>query len=970
MKRMLGRACPLCLLTFFFCIPLQSVAQTTVAGFTPGSFRVNESGAAAYTIPIQVPPGVAGMEPKLAFTYNSKGRNGLLGMGWGLSGLSAITRCPQTVAQDGPQDGFVGGINFNERDRYCLDGQRLVMIAGASYGADGAEYRTERESFTKVISYAPGGGPQWFKVWTKAGQILEYGNTGDSRIEAQGNPTVRVWALNKISDKKGNYLTVAYAEDNTNGDFYPTKIEYNWNTGTPPTANASVQFVPELATRSDVVPAYVAGSVVKTLKRLAYVRTYVGVNLVKEYRLIYDNNGAVGRSRLSSIAECDGAGTCLPQTSFAWSQADPGWAGSNPAAAIYGATTYLIGDFDGDGKVDIAQVNAAWPTIPVCYSTGTGWNCNNQAANYLGGGGAGNSGSGVYSGAQFVVGDFNGDGKADIAQVNNTWPSIPVCYSTGTGWNCYNQAANYLGGGGAGNSGSGIYSDAHFVVGDFNGDGMADIAQVNDTWPSIPVCYSTGTGWNCYNQAANYLGGISAGNSGSGVYSGGRYLVGDFNGDGKVDVAQVNATWGSIPVCYSTGTGWNCYNQAANYLGGGGAGNSGSGVYSGANFLVGDFNGDGKADIAQVNNTWPSIPVCYSTGTGWNCYNQAANYLGGGGAGNSGSGIYGGANFLVGDFNGDGKADFAQVNNTWPSIPVCYSTGTGWNCYNQSAGAGTGNSGSGIYKGAQFLVGDSNGDGKTDVLEISNTFSSIPVVSATGAIPDLLFSISNGLGATVSITYRPLTDNTVYTKFTGSTVYQPLGLGELQYSSSVGYPVIDLQAPLYVVSSASTSDGVGGSYLTNYKYFGLKAHLQGGGLLGFAYVQATDPQTGIVSSSAFRQDYPFQGLMSGISKVLGTDPTINKVLNTWGASLIPNGTGKYHRCDLTASVDTSRDLNGALLRTVTTSTTYDGYGNATSITASTGDGYSKTTSNTYAPADTVNWLLSRPISSQVTSTTP
>jgi len=70
----------------------------------------------------------------------------------------------------------------------------------------------------------------------QVGQILEYGNTGDSRIEAQANPpqsnpTVRVWALNKISDKKGNYLTVTYAEDNANGDFYPIKIEYNWNTG-------------------------------------------------------------------------------------------------------------------------------------------------------------------------------------------------------------------------------------------------------------------------------------------------------------------------------------------------------------------------------------------------------------------------------------------------------------------------------------------------------------------------------------------------------------------------------------------------------------------------------------------------------------------------------------------------------------------------------------------------------------------
>ena len=50
-----------------------------------------------------------------------------------------------------------------------------------SYGADGAEYRTERESFSKVVSYGvAGNGPAWFKAWTKSGQIIEYGNTDDS----------------------------------------------------------------------------------------------------------------------------------------------------------------------------------------------------------------------------------------------------------------------------------------------------------------------------------------------------------------------------------------------------------------------------------------------------------------------------------------------------------------------------------------------------------------------------------------------------------------------------------------------------------------------------------------------------------------------------------------------------------------------------------------------------------------------
>jgi hypothetical protein len=63
-------------------------------------------------------------------SHNSQGGNGFLGTGWSLAGLSGISRCPQTIAQDGVK----GGINYDGNDRYYLDGQRLVMIARVSYG--------------------------------------------------------------------------------------------------------------------------------------------------------------------------------------------------------------------------------------------------------------------------------------------------------------------------------------------------------------------------------------------------------------------------------------------------------------------------------------------------------------------------------------------------------------------------------------------------------------------------------------------------------------------------------------------------------------------------------------------------------------------------------------------------------------------------------------------------------------------
>ena len=227
------------LVLLLFIFTQQSLyAASNAVGAIQGSFRVSESGAAVYSIPLVVPPGTAGMAPNLSLNYNSQSGNGPLGVGWSLGGLSSISRCPATLAQDG----FKGGINYDANDRYCLDGQRLVAVSGA-YGANGTEYRTETESYSRIISYGvAGNGPAWFKVWTKAGQIAEYGNTADSRIEAQGKPTARLWNVNKISDTKGNYIAASYTEDNANGEAHISRIEYTGNSAAGVAPYALVQF--------------------------------------------------------------------------------------------------------------------------------------------------------------------------------------------------------------------------------------------------------------------------------------------------------------------------------------------------------------------------------------------------------------------------------------------------------------------------------------------------------------------------------------------------------------------------------------------------------------------------------------------------------------------------------------------------------------------------------------------------------
>ena len=62
-------------------------AQTLLAGSVAGQFSVNQNGAATYTLLIQVPPGVTGMQPQLSLNYNSQDGHGLAGVGWSLGGL-------------------------------------------------------------------------------------------------------------------------------------------------------------------------------------------------------------------------------------------------------------------------------------------------------------------------------------------------------------------------------------------------------------------------------------------------------------------------------------------------------------------------------------------------------------------------------------------------------------------------------------------------------------------------------------------------------------------------------------------------------------------------------------------------------------------------------------------------------------------------------------------------------------------
>jgi hypothetical protein len=409
---------------------------------TEGKFSVGNDGSANYSIPIAVPPGTAGMQPQLALNYNSNGGNGIVGMGWGIDGLSQISRCATTLEQDG----VINGVNYTNTDRFCLDGQRLIATTDtyntstkqyattSAYGANGTEYRTESANFAKIISYGQAGtGPASFKVWTKGGQIIEYGNTPDSGIEAQGKPTIRTWGVNKISDTKGNYIAVTYTEDNANGEAYVQKIDYTGNASSIPavTPYANVQFVYEA--RPDATTGYQAGSVLKTTKRLTNIQTYNAATLIKNYKLTYELSQSTNRSRLKTVQECDGNTTvsvCKQSSIAIWIEGGSGfdphtlWTnhfGANAAAGAWNdesAASRHLADVNGDGLPDIVGFGSTG--VAVALNTGSGFGPHTLWNSYFGASAA----AGVWNNESIAprhLADVNGDGLPDILGFGGGW---------------------------------------------------------------------------------------------------------------------------------------------------------------------------------------------------------------------------------------------------------------------------------------------------------------------------------------------------------------------------------------------------------------------------------------------------------------------------------------------------------------------------------------------------------------------
>ena len=318
-------------------LSLPAMALTSDAGKAiqlSGDFSVS-GGQASYSLPISVAPGRAGHQPALSLEYRSDSPNGVMGMGWSLGGLSSIRRCGQNILKDGRW----GGVNFDAKDRFCLDGERLIAISGKD-GEHLTEYRIENNGYAKIVSFGrAGNGPESFKVWYKDGSVYQYGVTEDSRVELASKPSAYKWAVNQISDvTKANHIRFIYDEDNAAGTHRLARIEY---------VGGQVKF--GYQSRPDSSAHYLGGSLLRRNQRLNTITTLDSQgNEIGQYQLDYQLSPHTQRSQITALRYC-ASGQCSTDIQFSWTGRDKVALGAATNTGLRDARYY---DTNGDGQAE------------------------------------------------------------------------------------------------------------------------------------------------------------------------------------------------------------------------------------------------------------------------------------------------------------------------------------------------------------------------------------------------------------------------------------------------------------------------------------------------------------------------------------------------------------------------------------------------------------------------------------------
>ncbi|MEX2964097.1 FG-GAP-like repeat-containing protein, partial [Microbulbifer sp. TYP-18] len=969
------------------------VVASDLVGETAGQFKVTEGGSAAYSIPILTGPASGSVAPRISLSYLGEGGNGPSGVGWNISGLSIITRCRMTREEDG-LDSAVG---LGPNDRFCLDGQRLIATSG-DYGADGTEYRTAIDTFTQVRQFGDQYGPDYFEVRRKDGSVAYYGNSSDSYLNGKGSKSSHklMWTQSSFSDNVGNTITYHYTKNTVVGEHLIDRIDYASNDGVAATNHIEFHYS---SGRNDTSSGYWLGVPQSQTKRLDAIKSYSEGNELRTYKLGYILSASTGRSLLASVQECVGE-SCLAPTTFDWTQPPVGFGSRSPeyqdgnldlTASFYAPRP---ADVNGDGREDLLWLRK---DNDGDYFVSLARSLSHQGSyrlHYQNLGDIEIPKDSLGEPMSWHLLDYFGSGVLDLL------------VATDGNWQVY----RYSGGGftsTALDTGIPARGTTNSVLQDIDGDGLPDLVRLapglpGQTLPSLTIHRLQRNGSGGYKfspseedfslvftDAPQQLGDIVGGDFWPKMRLGSTRLA-DFNGDGRVDLyARVH--WMCTPVgkvdqiCDSDDDTylWMLFET------------SGSSfietgyfdyeiVYAGSPnssaLIPADLNGDGLTDYLYKKLTQGDWRAKINTGSEF----VSAGFT-----------IPDGQPVAFTDYDGNGVLDMMAVDTTLaaPKMVRHYWDGNSFEREELFGAPGYNFSESPDRNYAHFFL-DLEGDGFASHMRLSysNTGEHGDVVvyhdSGNNLMPtDQITKITHGLGSVTDIHYRRMTlpgQSTDHTYITGT------GAAGLSFGNGSG--VMDLLTPSFLVSrvdsSAPTTADASHQVSVYYKYEAARIQAGGRGALGFEKVSTIDVQTGVVTTTVYRQDYPYTGMPVSTATCLEPTDLVSCEINDPSSKLISTA---VNQLDSFAPVpgtvlpyvrtvtETGYTLGLEKMQKTVTTTTYDSgadrkYGNVSLLQVQKYDALdrllsSQTTDNTYNN-NPGPWHLGRLMRTEVTTARP
>ena len=902
-------------------VPLLAHANV---GRTPATFHVNRDGAATYDIPIWVPPGPKGLEPHVALTYDSQSGSGDMGIGWSLAGISSISRCNRTTAQNGTP----APVALTTSDAFCLDGAQLELTGG-SYGAAGSTYQTEIANFEQVTAYgSAGNGPAYFIVQGPHGTQYEYGNGGGAQVLASGTSTAMQWYLDKVTDPSGNTMTFAYTDGT--GSAVPSTISWTPTSSGASTYAYTMQFTYGTNSAASSTYGYVAGTSVSNTNLLQAITVDYQGTTVRKYALTYQQSPTTTREELTQVQECaDAAQTnCLAPTTFSYQSPSSG-VETNATSALGNAPGSLAWNyhFAGNSSDDLAYCTAAPSlTVEVAFASSSGY------------------GTPVDTGipcetngtVTALYGDLLGNGQDGILAVN------------GGVWYYYQWNGSSF----VGQSTGVAYQEAYqYVLADVTGDGRPALVEMNYSSSNeeltIDVRLNTSSGstisfsstnaqWLALSTGATQsfwanIQSTSDGQAGSLGNVGLRHL--DFNGDSRDDLALEYQTSTCIMfrnVCRES------YHDYADEL-----------ISTGSNFDVTQI-----ATASTMTMSAPEFLNFNSDACTDYLYNSVIYVSGCNGTPATTVTVPSSDIIGVMDWNEDGRTDILVDNGGY--IGVYESTGTGLSSLISTSIPYTAGDG--------YFAFDPTGSG-LDALGVWDEESSPASVEfyPHNGNADLLTTLTDGYGNTIKPTYITLAEGS------GST-YTPASDAQFPYENYTG--------TLNVVSQVAYSDPSNppnGTYQRTHYYSGAWMNRQGLGFMGFETDAVYDSRNQLYTQRTFNPTFPYTGMLLAekVTENSASGQVVSSVANTLSDTTLSSTQGSeryfpYVSASTQKQYAVGGSENSSLTSNTTTSYSYDNYGNATSVSTTITDedggspdyGQSWTTAVTNTPdANTSTWCL-------------